>query len=128
MQGRGVVVGILVLLQRSTITLGFDRQEANASNGLRHFFEVREIDRAEEQVVDVKKLRLFMENLELVAAPRRGFRHHQFGVGDRYRASQTYQQVAGVQSTIRRANRSMTAAQRYQRLPTTRLVTSPHQI
>ncbi len=98
MQRGRVVTGILVLLQRGPIALGLDRQQADAFDRLGHFVEVRQVDGTEEQVVDVQTLWLFLEHLELVAARRRGFRHHGLGVGNRHRAGQAHEQVVGVEA------------------------------
>jgi hypothetical protein len=64
-QRRGVVAGVLVLLQRRLVALGFDRQQADAFDGLGDLVEVRQVDGAEEQVVDVQALRLFSNTLNL---------------------------------------------------------------
>ena len=97
-QGRGVVARGLVLLQRGAVAARLDRQQADALDGLGLLVEVRQVDGAEEQVVDVQARLLALEHLELVRPCRRHFRHHRFGVGDGHGAGQAHEQVVGVQA------------------------------
>ena len=95
----GVVLGLLVLLQRFAVALGLDRQQADALDGLGHLVEVRQVDGAEEQVVDIQPCRLFVQHPELVQR-RRGtlLRHHRLGISHRHRPGQAHKQIVGIQA------------------------------
>ncbi|MNZ98881.1 hypothetical protein D3C78_1181860 [compost metagenome] len=65
-QGCRVITGGLVLFQRCAIALGLDRQQADAFDRLGHLVEVRQVDGAEEQVVDVQTRLVLLEHFEFI--------------------------------------------------------------
>ncbi len=98
-QHASIVAGVLVVIERLAIAIRFDRQQADAFDRLGVLVEMRQVDRAEKEVVDVQPCRFALEDLELFrAGGHRLFGHHRLRIRHCHRPGEAHEQVVGIEA------------------------------